>query len=51
MPPKRRRFRAVKQVKALARERVGTPPPARREEAGKPDKVKHKKKALELYEE
>ena len=50
MPRKRRRFRAVKEVKALARERVGTPPPSRREESGKPDKLKHKKKALDDYE-
>ncbi len=51
MPRKRRRFQAVKQVKALARERVGTPPPSRAEDSRKPDKLKHKKKTLELYDE
>ena len=49
---RRRRFRAVKQVRAMARERVGAPPPAqviedkRRRRAGK-----HKKRLLQASEE
>lgn len=43
MPRKKKlkKFRAVKAVKAAARERVGTPPPAQVEDA-KPRRVKHK---------
>lgn len=46
MPAKRKpkKFSAVKAVKSLARDRVGTPPPVKREDAGRPrQKQKHKK--------
>jgi hypothetical protein len=46
MPAKRKpkKFSAVKAVKSLARERVGRPPPVKREDAGRPrQKQKHKK--------
>lgn len=40
---KQKRFSAVKAVKALARERVGAPPPVRKEEdTRKQKKEKHK---------
>jgi hypothetical protein len=40
---KQKRFSAVKAVKALARERVGAPPPVRKEEdTRKQRKEKHK---------
>jgi hypothetical protein len=45
MPQKKKhkRFSAVKAVKELARERVGQPPPVRKEEStNKPRKEKHK---------
>jgi hypothetical protein len=51
MPRKRKvkKFSAVKAVKSLARERVGTPPPVRREDAERPTKKeKHKETLGEL---
>ncbi len=51
MPAKRKpkKFSAVKAVKSLARDRVGTPPPVKREEAGRPrQKQKHKKTLSDL---
>ena len=51
MPSKRKpkKFSAVKAVKSLARERVGTPPPVKREDAGRPkQKSKHKKTLNDL---
>jgi hypothetical protein len=51
MPRKRKpkKFSAVKAVKSLARERVGTPPPVKREDAGRPkQKPKYKKKLTDL---
>ena len=44
---RRRRFRAVKQVRAMARERVGAPPPSRVIQDARPRKAaKHKKNLL-----
>jgi len=40
MPKKRRTFKAVKQVRAMARERIGAPPPA----AVIPDKAAQRKR-------
>ncbi len=39
---KRKSFTAVTAVKSLARERIGTPPPTRREPSRKKDREKHK---------
>jgi hypothetical protein len=39
---KKKRFRAVEAVKAMARERIGTPPPARIAPADKRAQEKHK---------
>jgi hypothetical protein len=41
-------FRAAKEVRRLARLRVGAPPPARREESAKGKPPKHKKRQAEL---
>jgi len=54
MPQKKKhkRFSAVKAVKELARERVGTPPAVRREESTKrPKKEKHKPTLGKLLQE
>ena len=49
---KQKRFSAVKAVKALARERVGTPPPVRKEEnIRKQTKEKHKPTLAKLLRE
>ena len=46
---KQKKFSAVKAVKSLARERVGTPRPVKREEAGRPkQKPKYKKTLRDL---
>jgi DNA invertase Pin-like site-specific DNA recombinase len=40
---KRQRFRAVQAIKAAAREKIGSPPPTRREpQHKKPQEQKHK---------
>jgi hypothetical protein len=44
-PPKP--FRALKEAKRLARMRLGSPPPARREESAKRSRPKHKKREFE----
>jgi hypothetical protein len=41
-------FRATKQVRRLAREALGSPPPSRRIERPKDKPPKHKKRAGEL---
>ncbi len=54
MPQKRKqkRFSAVKAVKELARERVGTPPAVRKEEnTKKQNKEKHKRTLEKLLRE
>jgi hypothetical protein len=49
---KQKRFSAVKAVKALARERVGAPPPVRKEEGTKRQgKEKHKSTLGKLLQE
>jgi len=49
---KTRRFRAVEAVKALARERLGTPPPSRTVESKKrKTREKHKSKLEELLDD
>ncbi len=50
-PPKREPFRAWKEVKRQARERIGTPPPTKREETARGKPPKHKKRELEELEE
>ena len=46
---KPKKFSTVKAVKALARERVGTPPAVKREDAGRPkQKPKHTKTLSDL---
>lgn len=49
MPHKKKkpRFRATKEVRAMARERVGPPPPARVIPDRRRKDTKHKKKLLE----
>jgi len=47
---KPKRFRAVEAVKALARERIGSPPPERVAEGKKQKKEKHKPKLQELLD-
>ncbi len=45
-------FRAVKAVKSLARERIGTPPPTRREsDVTKERREKHKATLIKLLNE
>jgi hypothetical protein len=44
---KRDTFRADKEVKRLARMRLGSPPPAQRQESKKRKTPKHKKRAVE----
>ncbi len=52
MGRKRRQFRVVKEVRAIARERLGTPPPARSfPDARKRKAPKHKKDPLLQLEE
>ena len=47
MARKRRRFRAAKEVRAIARERLGAPPPSRAiEDPRKRKAPKHKKDLL-----
>jgi len=48
---KPKRFRAVEAVKALARERIGSPPPERVADGKKREKVKHKPTLEELLRE
>ncbi len=49
---RRRQFRVVKEVRAIARERLGTPPPARSfPDARKRRAPKHKKNPLRQLEE
>ena len=49
---KQKRFSAIKAVKALARERVGAPPPVRKDEnARKQRKEKHKSTLGKLLQE
>jgi hypothetical protein len=48
---KLKQFRAVEAVKALARERIGTPPPERVAEGKKQKKEKHKPTLVELLHE
>lgn len=50
-PPKKEPFHAWKEVKRQARERVGTPPPTKREESPRNKPLKHKKRAKEEAEE
>ena len=49
-PPKKKPFKGWKEVKRLARERVGTPPPTRREEDPRDKPPKHRKRAREEEE-
>jgi hypothetical protein len=42
-----RPFRATKEAKRLARLRVGSPPPARRQESAKHTHPKHKKREFQ----
>lgn len=57
MPKKRKpkKFRAVKAVKELARERIGAVPPTRREEGNRKKRVlaepKHRPKTQDLLDE
>ena len=44
---KRDTFRAAKEVKRLARARVGSPPPVQREESQKRKAPKHKKREVQ----
>jgi hypothetical protein len=46
-PPKKKPFKGWKEVKRRARERVGLPPPTRREESPRNKPPKHKKRELE----
>jgi len=48
---KRDTFRAAKEVKRLARARVGPPPPVRREEIRKRKPPKHKKREVQTEAE
>jgi hypothetical protein len=50
-PPKKEPFHGWKEVKRQARERVGTPPPTRREESPRNKPPKHKKRAIEEAQE
>ncbi len=43
MPPKKKRFNVSKEVKAIARERVGPVPAAKLMDARRPKRPKHKK--------
>jgi hypothetical protein len=48
MPKKRRKYNKTKEVKAIARKRVGSPPAARTlEERATRSKPKHKKQLIE----
>jgi hypothetical protein len=44
---KRRAFRASKEVKAIARERIGAPPPAKVRPDSRRKRAKHPKRELE----
>jgi len=44
---KRDTFRAAKEVKRLARVRLGSPPPVQREESHKRKRPKHKKREVQ----
>jgi len=46
-PPKKEPFKGWKEVKRWARERVGQPPPTRREENPRKKPAKHTKRAIE----
>jgi hypothetical protein len=50
-PRKPKAFRASKEVKRLARLRLGNPPPSRREEACKHKPPKHQKREMEITSE
>jgi|GEM_PF-2381937 hypothetical protein len=50
-PPKKEPFRAWKEVKRQARERIGTPRPTKREENARGKPPKHRKRELEVLEE
>jgi hypothetical protein len=50
-PPKKKPFKGWKEVKRQARERVGMPPPTRREESPRNKPPKHKKRDLEGVQE
>jgi hypothetical protein len=50
-PPKKEPFRAWKEVKRQARERIGTPRPTKREENARGKPPKHRKRELEAMEE
>ncbi len=48
---KKKRFRAVEAVKAMARERIGTPPPARVVQNRKNEPDKHRLTLQKLLDE
>ena len=50
-PPKKEPFKRWKEVKRQARERVGPPPPTRREEAPRYKLPKHRKREIDESEE
>jgi len=50
-PPKKELFEGWKEVKRQARERIGTPPPTRRDENPRRKLPKHKKREREEAEE
>jgi hypothetical protein len=50
-PHKPKAFRASKEVKRRARLRVGSPPPARRQEGHKHKPPKHQKREMEITSE
>jgi hypothetical protein len=49
-PPKKEPFKGWKEVKRQARERVGAPPPTRREEDPRHKPPKHRKREIEEAE-
>jgi hypothetical protein len=50
-PPKKKLFSASKEIKRQARERVGSPPPTKRQESPRHKPPKHRKRGLEETEE
>jgi hypothetical protein len=50
LPPKKKRFNVSKEVKAIARERVGTIPAAKLIDTKRPKKPKHRKPLAEESE-
>ncbi len=48
---RRRRFQAAREVRALARERIGTPPPSRPHPDRRQKAEKHKRKSFEEGQE